>query len=65
MKAIKLHVSMADVLKSAEETSVSVRRLITSLEQIDNRSKFEKFYDSVSDFLFGGKSFFTKISNTR
>lgn len=65
MKEIKLNVSMVDFSKAFENASASMRRLESSLRKIDNRSKFEKFYDSVSNFLFGGKSFFTKRSNTR
>lgn len=47
------------------ESTIAFIKLSIVLKKIDNRSKFEKLYDSVSNFLFGGKSFFTKISNSR
>lgn len=43
-------------LQSINEASVAFRKLSIALRKLDRRTKFEKFYDSVSNFLFGGKS---------
>lgn len=63
--ALKIKVALHPDWKKIDDAAIAMKRLSFALVKMDNRSKFEKFYDSVSDFIFGGKSFFTKISNTR
>lgn len=46
------------------ESFKEIRIALSAISKVDNRSKFEKFYDFMSEFLFAGKPFFTKKSNT-
>ena len=52
-----------DDLEKIEHSVKQINNFANTLRKLDNRSRFEKFYDSVSNFLFGGKSFFTKNPN--
>lgn len=47
----------------SEELKKQLEKLGRDLRK--RKSRFEKFYDSVSNFLFGGKAFFTKKSYNR
>ncbi|MHC0441595.1 hypothetical protein [Flavobacterium sp. 3-210] len=62
-KAI-LAVNNLNVALQKEGLCQALEEFRIALSKHDNRSIFEKFYDSVSEFLFGGQSFFTKSINS-
>ena len=62
---LKFQVVLHPDWKKIEDAAIAIKQLSIALEKLDNRSKFDKFYDSVSNFLFGGKAFFTKRSYNR